>query len=156
KIRFNMHYHAIGREVRDKTSVGLVFYPKGYVPKFKQETVLVVNEEDLDIPPNTVSRVEAFLPLAKPTRVDSFQPHMHMRGKAMLMEAILPNGRRQQLSYVDHYDFNWQIVYVYAEDVAPLLPAGTVLHTVAWHDNTAAHRGNPNPNLWAGYGRRSI
>jgi hypothetical protein len=33
KIRFNMHYHAIGEPVVDRTSVGIVFYPKGVVPK---------------------------------------------------------------------------------------------------------------------------
>ena len=29
KIRFNMHYHAIGREVTDRTAVGITFYPRG-------------------------------------------------------------------------------------------------------------------------------
>ena len=37
----------------------------------------------------------------------SFQPHMHLRGKAMSIEAILPNGTIQMLSLVDHFDFNW-------------------------------------------------
>ncbi len=34
KIRFNMHYHSIGQEKIDQTEVGLVFYPKGYTPKY--------------------------------------------------------------------------------------------------------------------------
>ena len=29
KIRFNMHYHSIGREIVDRTAVGLQFYPRG-------------------------------------------------------------------------------------------------------------------------------
>ncbi|MFQ5744630.1 MAG: hypothetical protein ACE5HV_13725, partial [Acidobacteriota bacterium] len=40
------------------------------------------------------------LPLA-PARLENFQPHMHMRGKAMSMEAIYPDGRRELLSLVD-------------------------------------------------------
>ena len=34
-------------------------------------------------------------------RLENFQPHMHLRGKAMAMEAILPDGTTQMLSYVD-------------------------------------------------------
>ena len=34
KVRFNMHYHSIGEETVDQTEVALVFYPKGYVPKY--------------------------------------------------------------------------------------------------------------------------
>ena len=53
---------------------------------------------------------------------------MHLRGKAMSMEAILPDGTREMLTYVDHFNFNWMINYVYADNAAPVLPAGTVLH----------------------------
>ena len=28
-----MHYYSTGEEVESMTSVGMVFYPKGYVPK---------------------------------------------------------------------------------------------------------------------------
>lgn len=37
-----------------------------------------------------------------------------------------------------------------------LLPAGTMLHVVSWHDNTAANKFNPDPTNWAGFGQRSI
>ena len=71
-------------------------------------------------------------------------------------EAIHLNNTTEVLRSVDHFDFNWHVAYLYADDVAPLLPAGTVLHIIAVHDNTAANRRNPNPNVWAGYGERSI
>jgi hypothetical protein len=79
-----------------------------------------------------------------------------MRGKAMLMEAVLPSGQVEAINSVDRFDFNWHVVYVYDEDSAPLLPAGTMLHTVAIHDNTAANRLNPDPNLQVVFGQRSI
>jgi hypothetical protein len=51
--------------------------------------------------------------------------------------------------------FNWQITYQFADDVAPLLPAGTLLHVITVHDNTAANKSNPDPNKWIGYGQGS-
>src|SRR5215472_13868870 len=35
RIAFDMHYFAIGQEAKDRTTLGIVFYPKGYVPKYK-------------------------------------------------------------------------------------------------------------------------
>jgi hypothetical protein len=161
KIRFNMHYHAVGEEIADRTSVAFVFYPKGYQPKYKVEEANVGMSNghlslDVDIPPNSITRNDAYYRLPKAARLVSYQPHMHMRGKAMTMEAILPTGQVEMLSAVDHFDFNWHIVYVYDEDVAPLLPAGTVLHTIAIHDNTSANRLNPDPSLQVVFGQRSI
>ena len=40
--------------------------------------------------------------------------------------------------------------------MTPLLPAGTVLHTFLWHDNTANNRSNPDPRNWIGYGQRTM
>jgi hypothetical protein len=81
---------------------------------------------------------------------------MHLRGKAMLLEAILPNGTRRTLSYVDHFNFNWMTNYIYADDAAPVLPKGTIIHVVAWHDNTANNPNNPDPNQWVGWGDRTV
>ncbi len=36
-----------------------------------------------------------------------------------------------------------------------MLPAGTVIHITARHDNTAEGRGNPDPTQWVGWGQRS-
>src|SRR5713101_6393698 len=44
----------------------------------------------------------------------------------------------------------------YANDAQPLLPAGTVLHIVSWHDNSANFKGNPDADNWIGYGQRTI
>jgi hypothetical protein len=74
----------------------------------------------------------------------------------MTLEAINLDNTVTVLSSVDHFDFNWHISYNYADDVAPLLPAGTVLHIIGTHDNTAANRRNPDPAMWAGFGERSV
>ena len=156
QVRFDIHYHSVGEEITDYLTVGLWFYPRGHVPKYEvQHARMGVNTGDLDIPPHTVTKHQGFTPITKPTKILSYQPHMHIRGKAMSLEAVHPDGRVEMLSHVDDFQFNWHINYVYADDVAPLLPPGTLVRVSAWHDNTAANRFNPDPNQWVGWGQRS-
>ena len=155
KVRFNMHYHAIGEPVTDRTEVGIVFYPKGVVPKHVITTILAPNQDDLDIPAGADNvRSDAYFKMEKPSHLVGFMPHMHNRGKRQCLEAIYPDMRVEQLNCVN-YDFNWQIVYNYADGVAPLLPAGTIMHVISWHDNSAANKYNPDPRNWVGFGNRT-
>ena len=159
KLRYDMHYFAIGSEQHNKTTIAFKFYPKGVVPKYQVRSQAIRNipNDELEVPPNTVVRTDGYFRLPRPARIDSFQPHMHMRGKGLTVEAIDPaTNRTQILSSVDHFDFNWHINYVYADEAAPLLPAGTVLHLIGIHDNTSANRRNPDPAMWAGFGERSV
>ncbi|MFN7979170.1 MAG: hypothetical protein U0P30_13630, partial [Vicinamibacterales bacterium] len=110
----------------------------------------------LDLRPNAVTVTEGFYPLRENARVESFQPHMHLRGKAMMVEAILPTGQRQVLSHIDNFNFMWMTTFVYADDQAPLLPKGTILKVTAWHDNTTGKKTNPDPNQWVGWGDRTV
>ena len=57
-----------------------------------------------------------------------------MRGKAMSLEAIYPDGRKELISQVNDFQWNWHNNYIYADDVAPLFPKGTTLVITAWHD----------------------
>jgi hypothetical protein len=72
------------------------------------------------------------------------------------MTAILPTGQVQVLSKVSEFNFNWMTSYFYADDAAPLLPKGTIIKVTAWHDNTTANKNNPDPNVWVGYGDRTV
>ena len=108
----------------------------------------------LSIPPNTVVRHDRYWPLPQPALVISFQPHMHFRGTRMTLEAIHADGRREVLTDATHYEQNWQITYKYK--VPHLFPAGTILHTTSWHDNTAANKHNPDPTAWIGWGSRTM
>ena len=159
RLRYDMHYFAIGSEQHNKTTIAFKFYPKGVVPKYQVRSQAIRNipNDELEVPPNTVVRTDGYFRMPRAGRIDAFQPHMHMRGRGLTVEAIDPaTNRTQILSSVDHFDFNWHINYVYADDVAPLLPAGTVLHLIGIHDNTSANRRNPDPNMWAGFGERSV
>ncbi len=159
RIRWEIHVHAMGEEVKDNyVELAVYFYPKGYVPQHR--TVLkmfdVTRGSDLDIPPNEKSVTQNFYVMQAPARIENFQPHMHMRGKAMSMEAVYPDGRREVLSAVNNFQWKWHNNYVYADSVAPLLPKGTTLVFTAWHDNTAANANNPDPSQWVGWGDRTV
>jgi hypothetical protein len=159
RLRFDMHYFAVGSEQHNRTTIAFRFYPKNVTPRYQVRSVPLRNipNDELEVPPNTVVRTDGYFRLPRNARIDAFQPHMHMRGRAMTLEAIDPASNRTQiLSSVDHFDFNWHINYVYADAAAPLLPAGTVLHIIGVHDNTAANRRNPDPNMWVGFGERSV
>ncbi len=159
RIRWEVHMYAIGQEIKDNhVELGIYFYPRGEVPKHR--TVLrmfnVAPGSELDIPAGEKSTTQNFYVLPAPARLENFQPHMHMRGKAMSMEAVYPDGRREVLSVINNFQWRWHINYIYAENSAPLLPKGTTLVFTAWHDNTADNPNNPDPRQWVGWGDRTV
>jgi hypothetical protein len=166
KINFNLHLNPRGEETPVSVQLGFKVFPKGQVPKYVAFTQHMGDAPDLDIPAGTLARHDGYFRLPKPALVASFQPHMHNRGKAMCMEVIYPDvradsarpgpARTETISCVSNYQFGWHVTYPYADDVAPLLPAGTIVHITSWHDNTPANRWNPNPKNWVGGGARSI
>jgi hypothetical protein len=158
RLMWDIHYSNAGEDITDVAELGIYLYPKGQEPKFRQVLHAMggTNSSGVDIPPNTVKATQGFFVLRENGRVESFQPHMHLRGKAMSMEAILPTGQVQILNHVDDFNFNWHNSYRYAETSAPLLPKGTIIKVTAWHDNTAAKKSNPDPNVWVGYGDRTV
>jgi hypothetical protein len=157
KFHWDIHYSQAGEEITSRVEMGIYFYPKGQEPKFRTTLSLVPAAlGTMDIRPNSLSMAEGFFTLRDNARIESFQPHMHLRGKAMQVSAILPTGQQQVISYINNFDFNWMTTYLYEDDVAPLLPKGTILKVTAWHDNTTAKKSNPDPNQWVGWGDRTV
>lgn len=160
-ITFNsMHLHSIGREVRARIDVGFTLHPEGYEPKYPQGDFSMrratMFDYEFDIPSNddNVMR-DGFHRLEKPTKLLTFEPHLHSSGSRMCFEALYPNNRREMLSCAN-YDHNWVKVYVFEDDVAPLLPTGTVIHVMAWYNNSVTNKNVVDPRNWKGYGNRSI
>jgi hypothetical protein len=159
KISWDQHLHAVGEEITAGSEIGIWLYPKGQEPKKRSYLVGFTGlrkREFLDIPPNSLSHTEGFTVLKENTLITNFQPHFHLRGKAMQVEAILPDGTNQIISYVGKFNFNWMTNYIYADDAAPVFPKGTVIHVSAWYDNTRANPFNPDPDQWVGYGDRTV
>ena len=158
-ISWDQHLHAVGEEVAGGSELGLWFYPKGQEPKKRSYLIGftgIDRSKMLDIPPNSIAHTEGFTVLKEHTLITNFQPHFHLRGKAMKVEAILPDGSRRVVSYVGNFNFNWMTNYIYDDDAAPVFPKGTVIQVSAFYDNTRANRNNPDPDQWVGYGDRTV
>ena len=168
QISWDVHLHAVGEEIRDNVELALWLYPKGEEPKYRtfltgfqalrgfQTSKAAGGSRNVDIPPNTITVADNYTVLNKAARLENFQPHMHLRGKAMAVDAILPDGTVQNVSYVGNFNFNWMTNYIYEDDAAPVLPKGTMIHVTAWYDNTRANPHNPDPEQWVGFGDRTV
>jgi hypothetical protein len=159
KISWDQHIHAVGEEVTAGSEIGIWFYKKGEDPKKRSYLVGFTGlrgARNLDIPPNSLAQTEGFTVLKENALITNFQPHFHLRGKSMQVEAVLPDGSSQILSYIGNFNFNWMTNYIYDDEAAPVLPKGTVIHVSAWYDNTRANKNNPDPDQWVGYGDRTV
>ncbi len=160
KISWDQHIHAAGEEITSASEIGLWFYPKGQEPTKRSYLVgftgLKNGTAGLDIPPNSVSYTEGYNLLKENTLITNFQPHFHLRGKAMMVEAILPDGTSEVVSYVKDFNFNWMTNYIYKDEKAPVYPKGTIIKVSAYYDNTKANRSNPDPDQWVGWGDRTV
>ena len=161
KIHWEYHAHGanIDHAITSHAQLAVFLYPVGETPThrlFHYGFQAYDHRDQLDIAPNTVAVHEWYTSLRAPARLENFQPHMHLRGKAMEMQAILPDGSSRVLSYVDNFNFNWMINYIYADEYAPVLPKGTIIKVTAWHDNTAGNPNNPDPTQWVGAGGRTV
>jgi hypothetical protein len=159
KISWDQHLHAVGEEVTGGSEIALWFYPKGEQPTKRSYLIGFTGLRTpgfLDIPPNSVSHTEGFTVLKENALITNFQPHFHLRGKAMRVEAIKPDGSREIISYVGNFNFNWMTNYIYDDDATPVFPKGTVIQVSAWYDNTKNNPSNPDPEQWVGYGDRTV
>ena len=154
----NLHLHAIGTKVRARVDTAFKLHPEGYEPKYLQTTATQAGgyEMELDIPAGESNILrDGFYRLTRPAIMMTFEPHLHSSGTRMCLEALYPNNARQMLNCAG-YNHNWVKVYVYEDEAAPLLPAGTVLHMLAWFDNSPSNSRVSDPRNWKGWGNRSI
>ena len=166
RIAWNLHYFPVGTEKPgDVVEVGLWFYPEGQQPELETrgETMFRVDGlkgmargQDIVIPPHGYQVLQGTHRLESPAVIHSFRPHLHMRGKLMAMEAIYPDGTKEVLSQANNYNHNWQIAYIFEDDVKPILPTGTILQFTSVFDNTANNPINPDPEQWVVFGRRGV
>jgi hypothetical protein len=151
----SVHLHSNGRDSTAHLEIGFKFAPKDYKPKFRTAFVALGNGVDIDIDPNqTDQQLHAYTVLTDNIKVLSFEPHLHAPGQRMCLEAIW-GYNIQTLSCVG-YDHNWVRGYDYADDSAPLLPKGTILHIIGYMNNSPSNKNVPDPRNWQGSGNRSV
>jgi peroxiredoxin len=153
KLVFQMHYTSNGKAQRDQTSVGLIFATKP--PRHRVITLPIYNQRFLwrldRVPAGAENyRMDSEHVFSHDAHLLNFMPHMHLRGKDFLYEAIYPNGKKEILLSVPRYDFNWQSIYRLAEPLP--MPKGTKLHCIAHFDNSDKNPNNPDPKKDAYWG----
>jgi hypothetical protein len=97
------------------------------------------------IPPRADNwKITAMTPFQRDATLYSAYPHGHLRLRDMTYVLTYPDGREETLLSVPKYDFNWQLVYVFAEPVH--VPAGSTVKAIGHFDNSRANRSNPAPD----------
>jgi hypothetical protein len=147
-IVFQLHYTTNGKPGSDKTRIGLTVAQNP--PRYRYFTTNAATQ-DFAIPPKDPNyETHSMVTLAAPAQLVWLMPHMHVRGKDFLYQAVYPTGETETLLSVPKYDFNWQLGYELAKPVA--LPKGTRIECTAHHDNSANNPNNPNPNVTVRWG----
>ncbi|HEU4388543.1 MAG TPA: hypothetical protein VFV34_12150, partial [Blastocatellia bacterium] len=147
-LTFNMHFHPNGRAATDHSKVG-IYFGKGTLGK----TIVTGFAANIGIlVPAGTDNVEsnASYVFSKDSRIISFFPHMHLRGKDMTYTLTYPDGRREILLRVPRYDFHWQ--WIYYPEMAIEVPRGSRIDLVAHWDNSASNRNNPDPTRTVEFG----
>jgi len=151
----SVHLHATGVDTTGHLEVGFRFHPVGYEPKYRPVFIGLGNGVDISITGNQDNQqLHAYAVLDQPTKIVTFEPHLHAPGERMCLEAIW-GYTVETLSCVG-YDHNWVRGYTFSEDSAPLLPEGTVLHITGYMNNTSTNSNVPDSRNWQGSGNRSV
>ena len=151
----SVHLHSNGRDTTGHLEVGFRFHEKDYEPKYQNAFIGLGNGVDISITGNQKDQeLHAYTVLNQHTKIVSFEPHLHAPGERMCLEAIW-GYTVETLSCVG-YDHNWVRGYPYADEAAPLLPKGTILHIVGYMNNTETNPNVPDPRNWQGSGNRSV
>jgi len=163
KVGWSIHYYPDGNAVPDdQVTVGIWYYDEE--DNFEEENAYpqdlrsynLSGGGDYLIPPHGTLMTQGFHSFDHPVRLDSWQPHLHLRGVAMSMEIYDPEtGQKEVLSQASNWNAGWNHSHTYQDGYQPLIPAGTTIILTAWYDNTAANPRNPDPDQWVGAGQRT-
>ena len=152
---------AAGLAVKDNVvEIGLWFHDEASAESliYKQDLSLyrISDQADIVIPPNGYFMTQGMHSFDHPVRIDSFQPHGHLRMNAASFEIFYPEtGKTEQISQVSKWSATWHHSHIYSADVAPLVPAGAVLILKQWYDNTTDNPNNPDADMWVVGGSRT-
>ncbi len=164
-IRWDIHMYpgglgaaAPGTVIEDNVvELGIWLHPEDYEYEYKQDLALYgLREGELLLEPGGTTMTQGFKSFDTPVRIDSFQPHGHLRLRSASLEIFYPKtGRTEVISMVSNWSATWHQSHLYQDDVAPLVPAGAVLVMKQWYDNTAANPNNPDADQWVDGGSRT-
>mgnify|MGYP003646556295 FL=1 len=163
KVAWSIHYYPDGNAVPDdEVTVGIWYYDEedNFDEKaaYRQDLSLYMLDGGGDylIEPHGTLMTQGFHSFDHPVRIDSWQPHLHLRGVAMSMEVFYPaTGKRETISRASNWNAGWNHSHTYEEGYQPLIPAGATIILTSWFDNTENNPRNPDPDQWVGAGQRT-
>ncbi|PCJ27474.1 MAG: hypothetical protein COA96_02960 [SAR86 cluster bacterium] len=160
QVRWSIHYYPDGNAVADdQVSVGIWYQDEDFDEDAAYEQDLrlyALQGGDYAIEPHGKLMTQGFHSFDHPVRIDSWQPHLHLRGVAMNIEIYDPStGRREVISQASNWSAGWNHSHTYKDGSQPLIPAGATIIQTAWYDNTADNPFNPDPDQWVGAGQRT-
>jgi hypothetical protein len=150
-IWINLHYTPNGTPVKDHVQIGFTVAKEEPQRRYlAMSTSSPSDPEHFAIPPNDPNweSPPAVVTFNQDAELVGLMPHMHLRGKDMLFQLEYPDGKKETIMNVPHYDFNWQLWY----DTSIKVPKGTKMTVIAHYDNSANNKFNPNPNRTVYYG----
>jgi hypothetical protein len=142
-LTFQMHYTAHGHQMNDRTSVGFHFAKEMpdeeiFASQFLNGSLsLPAGMKDVAVP--------AEIATGQPVRIWGMMPHTHLRGTRWQYTLEKPDGTSEVILDVPHYDFNWQTYYMFAKPLD--IPANSKIKSMAWYDNSASNKNNPDPTI---------
>ena len=165
-VRWDIHMYpgglgaAAANDVLEDNVVelGIWLHPEDYEYEYEQDLsqYRIRQGGELVMRPHGTAMMQGFHSFDHPVRLDSFQPHGHLRLRSASIEVFYPEtGRSEILSMISNWSATWHQSHIYTSDAAPLIPAGAVIITKQWYDNTAANPNNPDPDQWVADGSRT-
>lgn len=150
-LTFQVHYTAKGKPEEDASSIGLIFAKQP--PQQEMRTSAFMNPF-FTLPPGEPNQeVDSAIQFTEDTHLYAIFPHTHLRGKSWSYQLVYPDGRKEEVLSVPHYDFNWQTYYTFAKPLA--VPKGARLEAVAHYDNSVNNTSNPDPTVAVHWGEQT-
>jgi hypothetical protein len=151
----SVHLHSNGRTTTGHLEIAFELFPEDYQPIYQGSITSLANGSDIDIRPGQAGQeLDAYTVVTRPTKIISFEPHLHAPGERMCLEMTW-GFKTETLSCVG-YDHNWVRTYVFADDYQPLVPPGAVLHIRGYMNNSDTNPNVADPRNWQGSGNRSV
>ena len=150
-ITLNLHYTPNGTGVTDHVQIGFTVAKEPPQRRYVSlSSSAPIDPKLFAIPPNDPNwpSPPAEVTFIRDVELVFMMPHMHVRGKDMTYTLEYPDGRKEIVLNVPHYDFNWQLGY----NTSIKVPKGTRLHVEEHFDNSANNKFNTNPNRTVYYG----
>jgi len=133
RIVLQIHYHPDGTARADQTKLGLHFNKQPITKPLHIGGIM--DAKNLLIPAGEPNyKISTELTLPRDIEVLNVFPHMHLLGKSIGLEAILPDNSRQCLIQINKWDFHWQGFYSFKNFIS--LPRGTRLRMTGVYDNS--------------------